>query len=751
MIAHRNRRVIALCASIVHAIALYLFLSGFLQIRSGSIHRPSAQKLSSGSSFHGKFDRLVFVLIDALRSDFVYGDKSPMAFTKRYSGIFYCSLINERMCTVPLIAKARSPTVTLPRLKALTAGTQPVFLDLMSNIGEGILSVDSGAASEGFSKSNWVETAYLSGLKLVFYGDNTWTRLFGERPFLRHLGIQTFFVYDIVATDLAISDRMNFELNQNDWNIMILHYAGVDHIGHVQGAYGPLMEPKLVEMDNAIREITEALARKDMAENRSSLVVVLGDHGMTDGGNHGGATPDEVNTAALFIFPSCSGKFSSNVETVEQVDIATTIPLLLGFPIPSESTGVIIRRVFENIGCSEDEIAAYLTLNFEQLYNLAISYVGGQFSEFFSQRFSNAKDNSGKFDALRAASVKVSSLFGSYNMQRIAAGLFLSLLSLPFYGYLYSTKRDLLTVLYALTQFASSFVEEEHLLWFFACQLFLLLDVLHLPTFKALFSMFAMRIIQTWNSNGDHWRNLPDMKAWLGRHPVINNLLLGLALFYFCLTSVRSRLSVKRSVLFSATATLICFYKCSALTMLYTVIAARMCYLLIAASFVLCRDKRFFISALLILLAKKHNAILFVALDLILSSALSELFAIAMMQFSFFALGSSHLISAVDLSNSFTGLSTFNPAFVAILTFLVTWSGPIFCSFILPERSQTASPFSRLVVQVVVMLSVTIQRYHLFIWTVYSPRLLFEVFWVVFYAIFIWFPPSSRASQHTSK
>lgn len=750
LVARRNQRLVALCASIVHATALYLFLSGFLQIRSGSIPRPSDKRPSSASSLHGKFDRLAFVLIDALRADFVYDDKSPMVFTKRYRKLFHCSLIHERKCTVPLIAKARPPTVTLPRLKALTAGTQPVFLDLMSNLSEGTVAVDSGAVSEGFSKSNWVETAHRSGLKLVFYGDNTWIRLFGKRPFLRHTGIQTFFVYDTTTTDLVISDRAAFELGQNDWDIMILHYAGVDHIGHIQGAYGPLMEPKLAEMDGAIKEITEALAAKDAAENRSSLLVVLGDHGMTDGGNHGGATPDEVNTAALLIFPSLSGRFSSSIEAVEQVDIATTIPLLLGLPIPSESTGVIIRRVFEDIGCSEDEVAAYLASNFEQLYNLAASLVGGQFAKLFSQGFSNAKDNSGRFSALHAASAKVSGLFGSYNMHRIAAGLFLLLLSLPVYGCIYSAKSDFLTVLYAVTQFASSFVEEEHLFWFFACQLFLLVDALRLPTLKALLSMLAVRIIHTWNSNGDHWRNLPDMKTWLGRHPAIDDLLLGLALSYFCLTSLRRRFDFKRGVPFSAAAALIFLYKCSVLDAFHTVATARACYLLIAAGFVLCRDSRFSVSALLILLAKRHNTILFVALDLVVSPPLSDLFAIAVMQFSYFALGSSHLISSVDVSNSFTGLSTFNPVFVALLTFLVTWSGPIFCSFLLPEHSHAASPFSRLVVQVVVMLSATIQRYHLFIWTVYSPRLLFEVFWVVFYAAFIWYP-SSITSQRASK
>src|ERR1700754_2232927 len=53
-------------------------------------------------------DRLVFILIDALRQDFVYSDWSPMDFTK--------GLLAQGNA-IAFIAKAMAPTVTLPRLK----------------------------------------------------------------------------------------------------------------------------------------------------------------------------------------------------------------------------------------------------------------------------------------------------------------------------------------------------------------------------------------------------------------------------------------------------------------------------------------------------------------------------------------------------------------------------------------------------------------------------------------------------------
>lgn len=36
---------------------------------------------------------------------------------------------------------------------------------------------------------------------------------------------------------------------------MILHYLGLDHIGHVTGPFSSLIKPKLTEMDNIIARI----------------------------------------------------------------------------------------------------------------------------------------------------------------------------------------------------------------------------------------------------------------------------------------------------------------------------------------------------------------------------------------------------------------------------------------------------------------------------------------------------------------
>jgi phosphatidylinositol glycan class O len=85
------------------------------------------------------------------------------------------------------------------------------------------------------------------------------------------------------------------------------------------------------------------------------LVVVMGDHGMTHDGNHGGSTSLEVE-AVLFFYSTCplllndtmTVNRSSDIpyNTVSQIDIVPTLSLLLGIPIPFGNLGILIPELF---------------------------------------------------------------------------------------------------------------------------------------------------------------------------------------------------------------------------------------------------------------------------------------------------------------------------------------------------------------------------------------------------------------------
>ena len=121
------------------------------------------------------------------------------------------------------------------------------------------------------------------------------------------------------------------------------------------------MAPKQAEMDGIVRQIFEAI--ESTSHLQSTLLVLSGDHGMNDAGNHGGSAAGETSPALVFISPKlrmispgsdCPAPRPVNdfqyYNVVEQSDIAPTLAGLLGFPVPLNNLGVCIPeflRFFE--------------------------------------------------------------------------------------------------------------------------------------------------------------------------------------------------------------------------------------------------------------------------------------------------------------------------------------------------------------------------------------------------------------------
>ena len=88
---------------------------------------------------------------------------------------------------------------------------------------------------------------------------------------------------------IYIYRHLQHEMSKNDWDVTILHYLGLDHIGHLSGPKSPLIPNKLKEMGNVIEEIQSRLFDKPWKDDLPPMIMVLGDHGMADAGGHGGA------------------------------------------------------------------------------------------------------------------------------------------------------------------------------------------------------------------------------------------------------------------------------------------------------------------------------------------------------------------------------------------------------------------------------------------------------------------------------
>lgn len=66
----------------------------------------------------------------------------------------------------------------------------------------------------------------------------------------------------LFQVDNNVTRHLDSTLKRDDWDILILHYLGLDHIGHISGPHSSLIQPKLLEMDDILKKIHGALISK---------------------------------------------------------------------------------------------------------------------------------------------------------------------------------------------------------------------------------------------------------------------------------------------------------------------------------------------------------------------------------------------------------------------------------------------------------------------------------------------------------
>ncbi|KAM9206646.1 GPI ethanolamine phosphate transferase 3 isoform 1-T2 [Dugong dugon] len=359
-----------------------LFTSGFLLTRleltnhSSCQEPPGPEPLPLGHRgepgacwMASRFSRVVLVLIDALRFDFAQPQSSHMPGEPPVSLPFLGKLSSlQRILEIQphrgrlYRSQVDPPTTTMQRLKALTTGSLPTFIDAGSNF-----------ASHAIVEDNLIKQLTSAGRRVVFMGDDTWKDLF-PGAFSQAFFFPSFNVRDLHTVDNGILEHLYPTMDSREWDVLIAHFLGVDHCGHKHGPHHPEMAKKLSQMDHVIQGLVERL------EN-DTLLVVAGDHGMTMNGDHGGDSELEVS-AALFLY-SPTALFPSvppeEPEVVPQVSLVPTLALLLGLPIPFGNIGEVMTELFSGIKDSQPHTSAMaqasaLHLNAQQVSRFLHTY-----------------------------------------------------------------------------------------------------------------------------------------------------------------------------------------------------------------------------------------------------------------------------------------------------------------------------------------------------------------------------------------
>ncbi|KAJ3288525.1 mannose-ethanolamine phosphotransferase gpi13, partial [Borealophlyctis nickersoniae] len=367
---------------VLHIAGLFLFSSGFLltrleldtrnnctSFRAPEGRSPGENDLGAGCWHPRRYDRAVLIMIDALRYDFTVfnetleeearrtGDNSSIPYYINKLPTIRNILESQPSHGLLFQVRADPPTTTLQRLKAITTGTLPTFVDAGSNFFGQMVGED-----------NIIDQLIRHGKRVTFMGDDTWENMYPHSMNESH-PYPSLDVWDLHTVDNGVLEHLYpaLERSPKDWDFLIAHFLGVDHAGHRYGPEHPAMAAKLTQMDGVLQRVF------DLVED-DTIVFVMGDHGMDPKGDHGGDSENELN-AGMFVYSkrplldtdAATAQllertlaeltkvdigsvepypFLDSHRTTPQIDFVPTFTALLGLPTPFVNLGTLIPELF---------------------------------------------------------------------------------------------------------------------------------------------------------------------------------------------------------------------------------------------------------------------------------------------------------------------------------------------------------------------------------------------------------------------
>ena len=307
--------------------------------------------------------------------------------------------------------RADPPTVTSQRLKSITTGTLPTFIDIGANMNSSAIVDDNiidqliargkrdfNSSSSNSSSSNNSNSNNISPGKVVVLGDDTWGALFPTQLSDSRL-FDSFNTRDLDSVDRGIMAHLpdylptapESEHPNLSWDLLVAHFLGVDHVGHTHSAFHPLMAQRLTLMDELLLQTVEGLPE-------DAILLLFGDHGMTDAGEHGGSSQSETDSG-LFVYskkpiftvsrlqaevrgerdlaaevsptmlqtlywddrqgslqPTPVSNVRAAPRMLPQTDLTPTLSRLLGQPTPASSLGMLIPELFLGDSSNSDSM-----------------------------------------------------------------------------------------------------------------------------------------------------------------------------------------------------------------------------------------------------------------------------------------------------------------------------------------------------------------------------------------------------------
>ena len=191
--------LVLFCFAILQFIGVGFFSLGFLLSRQVLPNISECTGRQDDSCMQpAKFDKAVVLVIDALRFDFAIPVEGSSKYYHNNFPILHELTQSEPDNAILLKFMSDPPTTTLQRLKGLTTGSLPTFIDAGSNFN-----------GDAIDEDNWILQLHKNNKSVAFMGDDTWTALFTEyiNPQL-NFPYDSLNVWDLHTVDNGVIDHL---------------------------------------------------------------------------------------------------------------------------------------------------------------------------------------------------------------------------------------------------------------------------------------------------------------------------------------------------------------------------------------------------------------------------------------------------------------------------------------------------------------------------------------------------------------
>lgn len=179
--------------------------------------------------------------------------------------------------------------------------------------------------------NSWFANARRVGVKVAVAGDPAWSEMYGKDLAAVRLDPEG------VAGD-ADFNAQTFAgaraLIAGPYDAVIAHFVTPDHQGHSHGIRSKRYTKHIHGFDADLAQLLREL-------DASWTIVVTSDHGAADTGTHGADVPVQRRSPVYAYGPGISSTLRQH-ESIDQLDLSATLPVLLGVSPPAHGTGAVL-------------------------------------------------------------------------------------------------------------------------------------------------------------------------------------------------------------------------------------------------------------------------------------------------------------------------------------------------------------------------------------------------------------------------